>query len=227
MSVIRLRALQRLAAFIESAVPELSGVICGGQATPSHRLVFPSLAITAVRFTFYPDQATEHYAPANSTRAVFNVGRVEGTVQLRLGAATNAERYRLEQAISEAVWWADIDRPGIVLIDIPDCDGARVAFEQDADEWQDERAFDREWYSTMTCALQMPALVAKLGVETIEEIRLQLTEDLTSAAPAVDEVVIDETGLLFPVSEAPVVPTSVLYGYGVAPYGIAGYGVGV
>ena len=179
MSLIRIRALQKLADQIALCVPALKGKICGGAAEAPKRLGFPSLGIYAVRFRYFPDQALLFKETGLST-AVFNVGRVEATVQLRLGAQTAQRRYELEQQIMENVFWADLSRPGVVLFSVEDCHDAVVAFEADAEEWDDERAFDKKWYSTMTVMAQLPALVRKGGIPTMEEIRLTLTEDLST-----------------------------------------------
>jgi len=179
MAVIRIEALRRLAALIQTSVPALKGRVCGGRAEAPKRLAFPHLSIFAVRFNYFPDQAELAKTLGNS-RAVYNVGRVEGTVQFRLGATSANQRYELEQAIMENVFWSDIERPGIVVFQVPDCHDAVVAFELDSDEWSDERAFDKKWYSVMTAALQLPALVTKGSVYDMEEIRLTLTEDLST-----------------------------------------------
>lgn len=179
MAVIRINALQRFADLIASCVPELAGSICGGAASGSHKLAFPSLAITATNFKFYPDQAVLHRSTGAST-GVFNVGRVQGIVQLRLGAQSSEQRYALGQQIMEKIFWSDIERPGIVVLTIPECHDGVVAFELDGDTWEDEKAFDRKWYSVITATLQLPALVGKGGVHDMQEIRVTLAEDLST-----------------------------------------------
>lgn len=200
MSVIRSEALLRLAEFVGNTIPALKGKVCAGHAESPKRLGFPHLSITAIRFRFFPDQASEHQH-IGASAGVFNVGRVEGTVQLRLGAQTANRRYALEQEILEKVFWADLSRPGIVLFDVPSCHDARIAFELDESGWDDEKAFDKKWYSFATLALQMPALVTQGSVHTIEEIRLTLAEDLTSPASDIpdgskESVSFDETGTI-------------------------------
>jgi len=177
--------------------------VCGGAAEAPKQLGFPSLGIFAVRFRYFPDQHALHKS-LNSSSAVLNVGRVEGTVQLRLGAQTAQRRYALEQEIMENVFWADIERPGIVLFTIADCDDAIVAFELDENEWEDEKAFSKKWYSVATVALQLPALVTKGEVYDIDDLRLTLTHDLTTpivSVPASEKetVSIDENGDITPV----------------------------
>lgn len=202
MSVIRIAALQRLADQIQACVPELRGKVCGGAAEAPHTLSFPNLAIFGVRFRYFPDQAALH-CESGPSRATMNVGRVEGTVQLRLGAQTSSRRYELEQKLMENVFWADIERPGVVVFKLPEHHDAVIAFELDTDEWIDEKAFEKKWYSLMTVALQLPALVTKGSIYSLEEVRLALTEDLTTpivSVPAdeIEAVSISESGDITP-----------------------------
>jgi hypothetical protein len=195
---IRIRALQVLADLIQSCVPELKGHVCGGASENPHRLEFPSLGIYGIRFTFNPDQQ-EFVRKLGATRALFNIGRVEGTVQMRLGASSVRQRYELEEKILENVFWRDIDRPGIVLVAIPECNDTQVAFELDGSTWEDEKAFDRKWYSIITTRLQLPVLVTSSPIYDIAEVRLTMTEDLTTpiaTVPALEQetVSIDELG---------------------------------
>ena len=70
---------------------------------------------------------------------------------------------------------------------MPSCQNAIVAWELDTDEWEHERAFDKKWYSIMAVAAQLPALVTRGSVHTIEELRLTLTDDLSSDITSVPE----------------------------------------
>lgn len=202
MSVIRSRALALFAERVGNCVPELKGKVCGGHAESPKRLSFPHLSVRAIRFRYFPDQPSD-YCHIGASAGVFYVGRVEGTIQLRLGAQTANRRYALEQELLEKVFWADLEHPGIVLFTIPDCHDAQAAFELDETLWDDEKAFDKKWYSVATAELQLPALVTKGSVHTIEEIRLTLAEDLTSSASEIPDgsmetVSIDENGNLTP-----------------------------
>lgn len=202
--IIRIEALGRLARAIEACVPELKGQICAGPAEAPHRLSFPSLSINPVRFQYFPDQARVWCSPSAS-RVVLDVGRVEGTVQLRLGTTTAKQRYALEQAILEKIFWSDPDRPGVAVYTLSNAHDAVVAYELDENTWQNEKAFDKQWYSVMAMSLQLPALVEKGGVYNVEEVRLTLTDDLTAPIASVpanskETVSVDEEGALTPVS---------------------------
>lgn len=187
MSVLRLEALNQLSECITNQIPELRGAVCAGPAESNHRLEFPSLSITPIRFKYFPDQAAE-IGDLNGTdpqgghlpnTVLLNVGRHEGTIQLRLGAKTNRQRATLEQKILD-VFLMRPGSPGILVTSVPQCHNATVAWELDADEWESEMAFNKKWYSIMVVACQLPALITRGSVHTIEEIRLTLTDDLST-----------------------------------------------
>jgi hypothetical protein len=178
MAILRLKALTQLAECITNLVPSLKGKICAGPAEAPHRLAFPHLAINPVRFQYFPDQAAE-VKPLGATQVLLNVGRIEGTVQLRLGARTHVQRATLEEQILE-VFLQRPGSPGVLVTKVPQCHDAIVAWELDTHTWANEKAFDKKWYSIMTVAAQLPALVTRGSVHTLEEIRLTLTEDLST-----------------------------------------------
>lgn len=224
MSVIKLRALERLREVIEREVKDLRGNICAGPAARDHKLSFPSLAIVTGRFTFVPHQADERDHVRNEDRsfgpktAVLNVGTWDGFVELRLGEKTPRRRYALEHEL-EQVFLGNADgtapdakdiagagwmRPGIIIIDIPDCDNARCAFELDSDSWEDEKVFSNQWYSSMRVRASIPALVRAKGIPDMDTVILQLTEDLDTAVadiPTADieAVQVSEDGTTSPV----------------------------
>ncbi len=178
MAVLRIEVLKILAECIANKVPALRNRICAGPAESPKKLGFPSLAIIPVRFRYFPDQASEYRDPGPG-RACMNVGRHEGTVQLRLGAQTHIRRSALEDAILD-VFLEREGAPGVLVTAIPNVLDATVAWELDTDEWENERAFDKKWYSILTVMAQLPALVTRGSAHTMEEIRLTLTEDLTT-----------------------------------------------
>lgn len=207
MAVLRLQALDALAACIGDFAPSLRGKIQPGPAESGKRLCFPNLAIIPVRFRFFPDQEAEvgeltgvppQGLPPNT--ALLNVGRHEGTIQLRLGAMTHRQRAQLEEEIL-AAFLSREGSPGVLVTVVPTCHNATVAWELDTDEWENERAFDKKWYSVLTVAAQLPALVTRGSVYTIEELRLALTEDLSTPisdlpATAIETVDIAEDGTI-------------------------------
>ena len=223
--MIRIKAIEQLAKLIECNEQKLKGNTCAGPSGRDHRLQFPSLAITAGRFKYFPNQADCYDYVRNAEidggplKEVYQVGRWEGTVTLRLGSKTPSQRYTLECALEElflsgatyldkAYPLSNPDeclRPGIVLVDVPDCYNARVAFELTGDSWEDEFAFTNEWYSTLRLNAVMPALVAKKKGNRIEDLNLKLTEDVSSVVetPAdvpsdAETVTIDENGTITP-----------------------------
>ena len=197
MSVIRTHALDLLAQCIATYVPELKGKICAGPTEAPKVRQWPHLSIWPVRFKYYPDQAHQH-KELGSTRVVMNVGRHEALVQLRLGANTHNQRLALEEKLLN-VFLRTPGRPGVLVNFIPNCHDATVAWELDEDEWENELAFSKKWFSIMTVLGQIPALVTRDSVYTIEELRLSLTEDLstdftTLPSSAVETVSVEEDG---------------------------------
>lgn len=198
--VIRTHAMDRLICAIEAAVPELAGNICK-MGEPHQARTWPTLQIIPVRFRYFPMQEHEHKGLGRS-RAVFDVGRHEGTVQLRLGATTPYQRWELEDALLH-LFLSQEHRPGVLVQTIDECHDAVVAWELMDDEWQNEMVFTKEFFSLLTVRAQIPALVYRDSVYTIEELRLSLTEDLHteySQLPAsrIETVSIDEDGNMTP-----------------------------
>lgn len=196
---IRMRAVEALAATIASLIPELEDQICAGPSGPEHKMAFPHLVILPVRYTFQPNQE-EHWQDVGSEGAVFRIGAYEGLYQLRLGAKTSRQRAELEEKLSQ-VFYRTEGHPGVLLIQVADYWGAQVAYEINESEWENELAFDREWYSIITVDVTAPVLVERGGVYTIEEIRLSLAEDMETSfdalpAGAVESVSIDENGTI-------------------------------
>jgi hypothetical protein len=191
MAVLRYEALILLAKCIGDAVPAIRGKICAGPAESPKRLGFPHLSINPIKFKYFPDQAAEpvELGDPDTTehargKVLLNVGRHEGLIQLRLGAQTARLRAELEEKIL-AVFLGREGSPGVLVTPIPKCHNATVAWELDGDEWENEKAFDKKWYSIMTVMAQLPALVTRGSVYSIEELRLTLTEDLSTPIESV------------------------------------------
>jgi hypothetical protein len=199
MSVIKTHAIRALRNHITCRVPELVGKVCAGPAESPKLRTFPHLSITPVRFSYWPNQMEVH-KHLGAAAALMDVGRFEGLIQLRLGAQTTDRRAYLAEKITNLFLETE-GRPGILLTTIEDCHDMTVAWELGDDEWQDEQAFAKKWFSILTVTAQIPALVKKDGVFTIEDLRLSLTEDLTEdfdeiPASEIETVTIDEDGTL-------------------------------
>lgn len=205
---IKIAALDRLAEVLGREIKGLRNRICVGPATRDKKLAFPSLALLPQRFTFLPHQADERDHVRDVDRsfgprtAIFEVGTWQGLVEIRIGSKVARERYKMEYEV-EQVFLGNADgtapdaqdvagqnwmRPGIILIDVPDCDNARCAFELSDDVWENEKVFSNEWYSVMRVVANIPALVRAKNVPSIDELSLSLTQDLetvvTTAAEA-------------------------------------------
>jgi hypothetical protein len=204
MAVVRLEAMRGLRAAIECAIPDLHDHICVGQAPPDHLKKWPNLAIDPGRWRYEPDQEMEHHE-FGADRVVFNVGRHDAAVVLRLGAQMIGQRAELEQRLID-LFLADEHRPGILLTPITSCAelGEFVAaWALDEDEWQDDDAIERHHFSVVTLSATIPALVTRCGIYRINDLRLGLADFGVTADPAtfgtVAEVVrINEDGTITP-----------------------------
>lgn len=177
MAVIKTHALDGLAKYIRERVPELAGKINAGPCEAPKIRTWPHLNIWPIKFRYYPDQASLH--SSSRSKVVMNVGRHEGTVQLWLGATTDRRRRDLEDKVMD-VFLSTPGRPGIVFFPVPCHDDAVVAWELVDGEWRNELALGKKWFSILAVTAQIPALVTRDGVYTIDDLRLTLTEDLTS-----------------------------------------------
>ncbi len=205
MSVIRLEALRRLEELIVCAIPELDGKVCVGQAPSGKDLTFPNLSLDPVRMKYFPDQALESFEP-NQNTVVMNVGRHEGLLQIRIGAATLTKRYELEQAMMDLFLSTPL-HPGVLFSQVTSCPSLgpfTAAWELDEDEWRDEKAFNNQFYSEITCLGIIPALVTRRDAFTIEQLQLGLTHEFGTVInssnfnnnPDVEVVQINEDGTI-------------------------------
>lgn len=207
MAIVRLEAMRALKQTLLDAIPELSEEhVYTGQAPPNAKLCFPALVIDPIRFRYLPDQALETAAEPDASRVVMNVGRHVATVQLRLAAATLFDRWKYQEAITNVFLGTPL-HPGVLLTTVTACEelgSFLAAWEYDEDEWQDEKAFDTQFWAVMTLTGIIPALVTRAGAYRIEDLRLGLTGDMvtefTSAtfdsSPNVEVVRVNEDGTL-------------------------------
>ena len=221
--MIRIKATERFGKLIECSIKGLKGKICAGPGARDHRLKFPSLAILPGRFTYNPMQAdctnyvTDTAYDGGPLKDVYHVGWWEGTFELRLGTKTASQRYAFECAIEElflsGATFTDklqplpadtcLMRPGVIIVDVPECYGARIYLELLDGSWNNEKVFSKEWYSTLRVRVTIPALVAKPKKAKLADLKLVLTNDLetvvtdSASLPSdVETVNIDENGNL-------------------------------
>jgi hypothetical protein len=207
MSVISIHAFQVLADYLASAIPELAGHICPFPAEPGHLLGSESLGIEPISFKYFPNQAQE-MAEVSFDTSIERVGHHEVDCLLRLNAPTARRRAILASKITEVFLSQDLS-PGVLTLPIPQVYDVRVAWEFTREEWESERVFDKKWYSTLTILAQIPALVTRGGIFTIDQLQLAIYEDPsadldTTITPEtfssdLDVVDISETGVLSPV----------------------------
>ena len=187
MSIIRIEALKSLSAKIQCDIPELSGRICVGQSTSGHKQGYPSLAIDPVRFRYSPDQARVVAEPSPDL-AVLRVGRFEGTVQMRLTAASLFDRASIEQKILN-IFLGDRDGgPGVLMSRAVSCRDTYgdidCAWELDSDEWQDEKAFDQTYRSFIVINAVIPALATRAGVYRVNQLLVGQSDLASTVTPS-------------------------------------------
>lgn len=202
--IVKLDALNNLAAVIAAAVPGLAGKITVHQAPSGTQLAHPNLALVlAGRMTFQPfERALQQDLGGNVV--VWNVGAHEGNLQLRLVATTSLERMKYEQALIDLFMQREL-APGVVVVPVVSSGGISwtAAFEYDDSQWMDTSAQEREYDSIINVNAVVPALVVASPVYTIEELILGLTHDMTTTftpttavPPAVELVQINPDGTL-------------------------------
>jgi len=200
MAIVRLEALKQLGKEIACAVPELKDRICIGQAPGSREIRWPHLAIIPVTWAYEPNQAREVDSPAPD-RVIMEVGAHTARVQFRLGAADIYTRIALEQKIIDLFLSTPL-HPGILLTDVAACPlEFRASWELQEDEWRNEAAFDKAYYSITQVNGIIPALVTRLGAWTIDQLQIGLTEEFGASPfgpPSVEVVIVAEDGTISP-----------------------------
>lgn len=186
MPVVRLEAFRALEERLKSVLPlEVETILI--QRPGSKKECNPSLTIMPVRFRYIPDQEENHFVP-DAKHLVVNVGRHEGTVQLRIAATSLQQRAELEQAVLDLFLGTE-GHPGVLLTTIVSCPAlgkVLAAWELEDDEWDSAKAFDNRYESVITLTAIIPALVTRDGVYAVNELHLGLTSDFdTPITPAV------------------------------------------
>lgn len=191
--VVKLTAIETLVDIIHTGVPELKPYPSGDgiwdpvkvvQVPPDQRIKFPCLAIVPSTFRFESAQERIHAEP-DLTSAVFNVGRWIGTMQFRIGAATPAERYRLEEKVA-ALFMQREGAPGLLMTEAADLmmGDYMASWELDDAEWDDDLAFSSQHWAVTTFTGTIPALVTRTGMYMINTLKIGLTQDFEAAFTA-------------------------------------------
>jgi hypothetical protein len=204
VGIAKLHPLEALSALIQAGVPDLRNDATitrtrVGQQAPSTPQVWPSLSIfipSGARWVADWSQPTridrhtdgdkagrdKHYevpgsftaSPGSIGNIVIRVGFWTGAVSLRLGANTDRERARLEQAVM-TVFAAE---RGSLVARVPRCANAWHSWFLGGSAWSDEMAFDKALWSEMDLEAAHPILVELRGVRRIETLQLRFTEDM-------------------------------------------------
>lgn len=196
MSLLRFRAAEVFGAALAQYQPDLAGHICAGPADSGHVRRLPSVAIIPISFKFSPDQE-EIWKEVGDTQAAVCVGRYDALFQLQVGAKNHRTRAKWCSMV-ESVFFKQEGRPGVLVVDVADCDDAILGFEYDDTSWRDEAGFSDKWFSVTTMNVAMPVLVRR-AVPTMEEIRICLAADTAATFAGIDDnllecVAVDEAG---------------------------------
>ncbi len=146
----------------------------------------PGITLVAQKFKFLVTQR-EAISRPTSTSQLWQVGRLEGKVQIRVMGKEPAVR----EAVSEGVFarfFSQTGRRGTLLLETDALTLAGTAtlyeapcsFTLASAEWNEERVFDRKRYCFMDVDCSVPLLVAEAAVPLMATIVLHVTHDMTT-----------------------------------------------
>jgi len=199
VSVIKRAALDALvgliggtagAGYADAAVPSLAQKVYPYVRDVGANEQTPYLALVAQGFTLNLRNPIDVGAPSGGLQMT-QLGRFEGRVQIRLGAASDPERESLEDAVL-GVFLAPEDSPGVVKLTTAAVDvgaqlsvmPAKCVYELTDDDWRDERVFEKKRFVFVNLRLTYPALVMRSGVYTLQHLYVRLSQDLGNTAGA-------------------------------------------
>ena len=186
-AVVRLEALTGLGAYIEAAIPELRGHIEIVQVPPEQPMTFPSLAIVGSRFRYsnsQEDEARDEDEVAiqpDGTSLVVNLGAWETTVQLRLACATIADRFALQESLTELFLQRE-GAPGVLCTTVTACPALGnilATWTLNDSEWEDDKAFSSQHWAVLDIDGTIPVLVTRRGIYSLDDLRLGMSHDFT------------------------------------------------
>lgn len=206
MSIVRIAALEALAALITSRIPGLTDRICVGTPPPGHMEHVPNLSIEPSKWTYEPQQSDDGYELPNN-RVVFNVGDHYCAAVISIVANSPTERARIEQLVLQLFTGSKHPRtgmpmPGVLAFAITSCPllgRFMVSFDLESDEWVNTAALDRLYESRIVITAKIPALCVDAPVYSINELLLGV-QQLAAIPPAVELVSINEDGSISPVT---------------------------
>lgn len=195
--VVKLTAVQTLVDAVRDFAPELRPYDVASpsgprtvdpikvvQVPPDQRVGFPCLAIIPTRWRLETMQERIESEP-DDTSAVFKVGAWSCRMQFRIGCATLAERYKLEQKVGDLFLQRE-NAAGTLLTQAtdPTLGNYTAAWELDDAEWEDDKAFTNQHWAVTTFAGTVPCLVLRAGMYMINTLKLGLTHDFKAAFTA-------------------------------------------
>jgi len=189
-------------AALEALRSDLAANVTGMSATGKVRAVardsqqetpYPSIQLVAGRFQYIPRGRTE-VRRVSASQVLWNVGRFDGDVELRVVADAPARREPIEEEVLAR--FLASSRPGTLVVNTASLTlrstatlyASPVAYTLASTEWNEERVWERRRYSFVNAKASFEALVldAVGSTYSMGTIYLLFTQDLHTAYPAVE-----------------------------------------
>lgn len=191
MCSTRVESLKWLGTYLAQNVPELENNICVIIGAPGHKLEYPSLAISANRFSYSSEQAQE--METFPDKVTMKVGLYEGVIELKINSATVGQRYALEEKVTQLFLSTEL-APGILTGTVTSCvtfGPFSCDFELINFEWENERALERKYESSILVRAIIPALTTRRAYNVDELVigldEVPTTDEVDEASEEVDE----------------------------------------
>jgi hypothetical protein len=212
MPVIKRRVLEALAEYLRPLVlPEVANTdVIVSDAGAEEHACWPHVVVRQSG-VFEFEAFEEDTLWTTSTSQAVQVGDLTGQVEVVIGATNQVQREELEDRILEAFLGFQgtdgLSRPGVIVVQLDGfkvggkaaLQGVPVAYVLQTETWNEEMVFDRKRFSSLTVAVDLPALVIREGVHDIDTLVLAITDDLVSEEPTPDELIaVDEDGNVTP-----------------------------
>lgn len=208
MATIKRRVLEALVEVLKPLLlPEVPGDdIIIGDPGADRQACWPHVQVRQVGpFTF--ESFEEDPLWTTTDQLAIQVGDLTGQIEIKLGATNAGQRDDLEDRVLNAFLEAHNQegngRPGVLVVQLDSFTIAGkaalasvpVAYVLQTETWQEELVFEKKRYSSLVVDVDMPAIVIREGIPDIDTLVLAITDDLTSADPALtDQLSVSEDG---------------------------------
>lgn len=171
-------AAKALAAHLEAAIPALAGKVHTVSAEPEEYAAYPSLYILPGKMT--PELLGEEEVDDSAEDTLLvEIGDWTGTWELRIPGKTPLEREELEQQVLDAFFaregagaLIEVSIQRVVAGGVTTQHTATASFGIDASEWSEEFSFSKKRFSFLDVSAEIPILVLRTNIPTINELIL-------------------------------------------------------